>query len=25
VFVQELPEEKLFRCGVQYLGSSISR
>jgi hypothetical protein len=25
VFVQELPEEKLFRCGVQYLGSAISR
>lgn len=25
VFVQELPEEKLFRCGVQYLGSSINR
>ncbi len=25
VFVQELPQERLFRCGVQYLGSSISR
>jgi hypothetical protein len=25
VFVQELPQEKLFRCGVQYLGSAISR
>ena len=25
VFVQELPEEKLFRCGVQYMGSAISR
>jgi hypothetical protein len=24
VYVQELPEEKLFRCGVQYLKSSIA-